>query len=74
MTYVFKEEEEEEDLIDPATEIKEGCADSACVSLKETNVFQIFIVHCSKPLWERKAQLMLFVVFILLIFYKEYLY
>ena len=37
----LKEEEEEEDLVDPATEIKEGCADSACFSLKETNIFLI---------------------------------
>ena len=29
-----EEEEDEEDLIDPATEIKEKCADGACLTYK----------------------------------------
>jgi len=29
-----EEEEDEEDLIDPATAIKEGCADSQCSSMR----------------------------------------
>ena len=32
--YIQEEEEDEEDLIDPATAIKEGCAESQCSSAK----------------------------------------
>ena len=30
----YYQEEDEEDLIDPATEIKEGCAEASCASAK----------------------------------------